>query len=196
MIEEEIKSEDLDSGDTGLLLEATKQEIRRLDRLATNFLFYARPLEIEKQSLDLNKVLKDVTELVGRECEASHIRLLVQTDKDLMPLKGDQDLLKQAVLNLVVNAREVLRLKKEGERKIMLISGVQGGEAFVKVADNGKGIGSEEAKNLFKLFYSTKRGGTGLGLPIAQRIVESHGGRIEWKNVPGEGAEFTIWLKV
>ena len=194
MIEEEIKSEEPSSAETGLLLEGAKQEIRRLDRLATNFLFYARPLEIEKQSLDLNQLLKEVVALVARECEASQIRLQTQAEVASITLKGDRDLLKQALLNLVVNAQDVLRLKKKGERVITISSGVENGEVFLKVADNGQGIGPEEAKNLFKLFYSTKRGGTGLGLPIAQRIVESHGGRIEWKNLPESGVEFTIWL--
>jgi signal transduction histidine kinase len=194
MIEEEIKSEEPNSSETGLLLEGAKQEIRRLDRLATNFLFFAKPFKIEKHSLDLNELLKEVAELVARECEASQILLQILPAAFSIALKGDRDLLKQAILNLVVNAQDVLRLKKKGERVITMSSDVQNGEAFLRIADNGKGIGPDEAKNLFKLFYSTKRGGTGLGLPIAQRIVESHGGRIEWKNLPEGGVEFSIWL--
>jgi len=194
MIEEEMNSDEPNSAETGLLLEGAKQEIRRLDRLATNFLFFARPFEIEKQSLDLNQIVNEVAELVARECEASQILLQIRTAASSITLKGDQDLLKQAILNLLVNAQDVLRLKKEGERVITMRCGMQNAEAFLRIADNGKGIGPEEAKNLFKLFYSTKRGGTGLGLPIAQRIVESHGGRIEWKNLPEGGVEFTIWL--
>ena len=196
MIEEEITSEEPNTAETGLLLEGTKQEIRRLDRLATNFLFFARPFEIEKKSLELNRLLKEVAELVARECEASQILLEFRLAPASITLKGDHDLLKQAILNLIVNAQDVLRLKKEGKRVITMSSGVESKEAFLKIADNGKGIGPEEAKNLFKLFYSTKRGGTGLGLPIAQRIVESHGGRIEWKNLAEVGTEFTIWLNI
>ncbi len=194
MIEEEISSEEPNSAETGLLLEGTKQEIRRLDRLATNFLFFARPFEMEKKPLELNQLLREVAELVARECEASQILLESRLAPSSIPLKGDHDLLKQAILNLIVNAQDVLRFKKRGERVITMSSGVESREAFLKIADNGKGIGPEEAKNLFQLFYSTKRGGTGLGLPIAQRIVESHGGRIEWKNLAEGGTEFTIWL--
>jgi signal transduction histidine kinase len=196
MIEEEITSEEPNSAETGLLLEGTKQEIRRLDRLATNFLFFAKPFEIEKKPLELNQLLKEIAELVARECEASQIFLESRLAASSVTLKGDHDLLKQAILNLIVNAQDVLRLKKKGERVITMSSGVENRKAFLKIADNGKGIGPEEAKNLFKLFYSTKRGGTGLGLPIAQRIVESHGGRIEWKNLAEVGTEFTIWLNV
>lgn len=196
MIEEEISSKEPNSAETGILLEGTKQEIRRLDRLATNFLFFARPFVIEKKSLELNQLLKEVAELVARECEASQIHRELRLDPSSITLKGDHDLLKQAILNLIVNAQDVLRLKKKGERVITMSSGVENRKAFLKIADNGKGIGPEEAENLFQLFYSTKRGGTGLGLPIAQRIIESHGGRIEWKNLGEGGTEFTIWLNL
>ena len=81
-----------------------------------------------------------------------------------------------------------------GKRVIRLTVGKEDGRPFVCVADSGTGINAEDAQGLFKLFYSGKRGGTGLGLPIAQRIVESHGGQITWRNLPSLGAEFVVRL--
>jgi signal transduction histidine kinase len=160
MIEEEIASEEPNSAETGILLEGTKQKSGAWI-VWQRILFFARPFQIEKKPLELNQLLKEVAELIARECEASQILLESRLAPSSIMLKGDRDLLKQAILNLIVNAQDVLRLKKTGERVITMCSGVEGREAFLKIADNGKGIGPEEAKNLFKLFYSTKRGGTG-----------------------------------
>ena len=108
--------------------------------------------------------------------------------------RGDPDLLKQAILNLVVNAQDSVTSKPNGERTIQLAAGKEAERAFVRVVDTGTGVSTEDTQGLFKLFYSGKRGGTGLGLPIAQRIVESHGGQITWRNLPEGGAEFVVWL--
>ena len=109
---------------------------------------------------------------------------------------GDRDLLQQALLNLLVNAREAILFQSGSTREILL--GVhQGiGQVVVSIKNSGNGIGEEESRKLFDLFYSSKRGGTGLGLPIAQRIVEGHGSRLEWKNQSRGGVEFSIHLAV
>jgi len=104
----------------------------------------------------------------------------------------DRDLTKQAILNLIVNAQDAVKSNPAGDRRISVAASKENGELRIRVKDNGPGISPEEAKNLFKLFHSNKRGGTGLGLPISQRIVEAHGGKIEWRNCEDRGAEFTI----
>jgi two-component system, NtrC family, sensor histidine kinase HydH len=178
----------------GVLLKGTKQEVKRLNRLATNFLFYAKPLDLEKQVVPVADLLEDIALLVSQECEKSGIKLVTQNGSGPLSIQADRDLLKQAVLNLIVNAEEAVKSKPAGNRRITLDAVREGGQVVIRVRDTGPGVGAEEARNLFKLFYSSKRGGSGLGLPIAQRIVESHGGRIEWRNLDHEGAEFAIRL--
>ncbi len=193
MIEEELGGEGAEGAELAALLKGTKQEIKRLDRLAANFLVYAKPLELERKTFDLGQLVDEIILLMQRECENSSIRLVREENSDAVKVEGDPDLLKQAILNLVVNAQDALMSNPKGPRIIQLAAGKEGDRAFVRVRDNGPGISAEDSRGLFKLFYSGKRGGTGLGLPIAQRIVESHGGRIAWRNHPEGGAEFAIW---
>lgn len=194
MIEEDLVAATAESSDLGALLRGTKQEIRRLDRLATNFLAYAKPLELERKEFDASQLLDEIVLLKQRECEDLRIQLLKEPANDSLKIQGDPDLLKQAILNLVVNAEDSVMQNQNGNRQIRLAAGKGGNQVFIRVADNGPGVSAQDARDLFRLFYSGKRGGTGLGLPIAQRIVESHGGRIEWRNLPEGGAEFTVWV--
>lgn len=194
MIEEDTTAGEANISELNALLKGTKEEIKRLDRLATNFLVYAKPLDPEKHQFDARELLDEIVMLVGRECESAGIHLSKQDSPGPLLLQADRDLLKQAILNLVVNAQDAV-LSRSAGRSIQLSAAREGKEVVIRVRDNGSGVGPEESRNLFKLFYSGKRGGTGLGLPIAQRIIESHGGRIEWKNLTEGGAEFSIWLR-
>ena len=196
MIEEDLSSGETDFSELNGLLKGTKQEIKRLERLATNFLFYAKPLGFEEQEFDVSELLDDIASLVAREYEGEGIRLSRQDTADCVKVRGDRDLLKQAVLNLIVNAQDAVKVRADGQRCVTLGAALEDHQIVIRVEDNGPGVRPEEAQNLFKLFYSGKRGGTGLGLPIAQRIVESHGGTIDWRNRPEGGAEFSIRLEV
>jgi signal transduction histidine kinase len=195
MIEEDLPGRGADATELAALLKGTKQEIKRLDRLASNFLVYAKPLEPEHKEFELGLLVDEILQLLQRECETTGIQLVRDAQGDAIKIWGDPDLLKQAVLNLVVNAQDSVMLIPNGPRAIRLAAGRDAGRPFVRVTDTGTGVSAEDAPGLFKLFYSGKRGGTGLGLPIAQRIVESQGGRIAWRNLPEGGAEFVVWLK-
>jgi len=194
MIEEDLPGSGSDATELAALLKGTKQEIKRLDRLASNFLVYAKPLEPEHKEFDLGLLVDEIVQLLQRECETAGIQLLREDRCDAVKVSGDPDLLKQAILNLVVNAQDSVMSNSNDARMIRLAAGKEAERAFVRVADNGPGVTAEDSQSLFKLFYSGKRGGTGLGLPIAQRIVESHSGRITWRNLPDGGAEFMVWL--
>lgn len=196
MIEEEVAQPRTDSGEMTQLLAGAKSEIRRLERLARNFLVYAKPLKPDRQVVSLPRVLDQVVQLVAKECDRAGIELVRQDGPGLLQVRGDRDLLQQAVMNLLVNAREAVMAGGDGPRRISMGARRDSGRLAVWVRDSGAGVSQEEAGRLFDLFYSSKRGGTGLGLPIAQRIVEAHGGRLEWKNCDGGGAEFSILLKL
>jgi signal transduction histidine kinase len=194
MLEEDLSGGGSDAAELAALLKGTKQEIKRLDRLASNFLVYAKPLEPEHKEFDLGLLVDEIIQLLQRECETTGIQLVREGRSGAVKVSGDPDLLKQALLNLVVNAQDSVMSNPNGARIIRLAAGKEADRAFVRVADNGPGVTAEDSQSLFKLFYSGKRGGTGLGLPIAQRIVESHGGQITWRNLPDSGAEFVVWL--
>ncbi len=195
MIEEELARSQAQSGEMAQLLGGAKSEIRRLERLARNFLVYAKPMQLDQSVVSLPEVLNEVAQLVAKECDREGIELVRQDGEGQLAVLGDPDLLKQAVVNLMVNAREAILARGDGPRRISLGARRDMDQVVVAICDSGPGIAEEEAGKLFDLFYSSKRGGTGLGLPIAQRIVEGHGGRLEWKNRGQGGAEFSIRLR-
>ncbi len=192
MIEEEVSQSPAHSGEMAQLLAGAKSEIRRLERLARNFLVYAKPLRLDRKVVSLPQVLNHVVQLVARECDRAGIELARQDGPGELEVRGDRDLLQQAVMNLLVNAREAVLAREDGPRRISMGARRDSGRLVVRVRDSGAGVSEGEAGRLFDLFYSSKRGGTGLGLPIAQRIVEAHDGRLEWKNNDRGGAEFSM----
>lgn len=194
MIEEEVSQSPTHSGEMAQLLAGAKSEIRRLERLARNFLVYAKPLKLDRQVVSLPRVLDQVVRLVAKECDRAGIELVRQDGPGVLEVRGDRDLLQQAVVNLLVNAREAVLAGGNGLRRISMGARRESDHLVVRVRDSGPGVSKEEAGRLFDLFYSSKRGGTGLGLPIAQRIVEAHGGRLEWRNNDRGGAEFSMRL--
>lgn len=194
MIEEEMMPEA--NSELGALLKGTKQEINRLARLASNFLAYAKPMTIEKQNTSLSELINEVTLLVSQECAQAGIKLERQLGSQSRTVEVDRDLLKQAILNLVVNAQDAVATMPPDRKSITLATDSNESEVQIRICDTGCGISSEDSKNLFELFYSSKRGGTGLGLPIARKIVERHLGFISWSNRPRGGAEFVIHLPI
>ncbi len=196
MIEEEVSESRAHSEEMAQLLAGAKSEIRRLERLARNFLVYAKPLKLDRQVVALPRVLDQVVQLVAKECDSAGIELVRQDGPGMLEVRGDRDLLQQALMNLLVNARESVLASGDGPRRISMGARRESGRLAVWVRDSGTGVSEEESGRLFDLFYSSKRGGTGLGLPIAQRIVEAHGGRLEWKNIDRGGAEFSIFLNL
>lgn len=196
MIEEEVSQTRHHSGEMTQLLAGAKSEIRRLERLARNFLVYAKPLKPDRQVVSLPQVLDQVVQLVAKECDRAGIELVRKDGPGLLEVRGDRDLLQQAVMNLLVNAREAVLDRGDGPRRISMGARRDSSHLVVWVRDSGAGVSEGETGRLFDLFYSSKRGGTGLGLPIAQRIVEAHGGRLEWKNNDREGAEFSMILNL
>jgi signal transduction histidine kinase len=192
MLEEELSTlPDSLRDDTRDLLESTKSEIQRLVRLVTNFLTYARPAEPCFEARDLNRVVREVVRLL--EADFSQTRVTLRRDLEpLLPqVELDETQFKQALINLLVNARQVL--EGGGTITVRTRAGSKG-EAVVEVEDDGPGIAPEVRERIFEVFYSSRGGGTGLGLPIARQIVERHGGRIEVGGEHGKGSVFRIRL--
>jgi signal transduction histidine kinase len=192
MLEEELRGvPGLPAGDHHELLDSTKSEIKRLERLVNNFLAYARPSEPRFEPMDVNAVIREVARFLQVDFRQSHVALGLDLEPLLPTVELDETQFKQALLNLLVNARQVLQ--GGGTVTVRSRAGV-GGDVEIEVQDDGPGIPAEARERVFEVFYSNRGGGTGLGLPIARQIVEGHGGRIELVSREGRGTTFRIRL--
>jgi signal transduction histidine kinase len=174
-----------------------EREIGRLERIVRNVLLFARPAEPKRQPISALVLLRDVADLMGAQLEKSSITLTVAASADAT-IRGDPEQLKQVLLNLVRNAAE--SIGERGQITLCLhtertsLDGRLLDAAILEVVDTGKGIPQEVQKRLFDPFYTTKAAGTGLGLPIAARIVEQHEGALRYKTEMGRGTTFGIAL--
>ncbi len=173
------------------------EETNRLNRVVSQFLDYARPYKGTLEPLDVNEVVKKTVQLLPPSADgAPPADLSLELDAALPLARGDAEQLRQVFLNLALNA---LQAMPDGGRLVIGTARrpprAGAGEAVeVRFTDNGRGIPSATLKNLFIPFFTTKERGTGLGLPISQRIVENHGGRIEVRSRDGAGSTFTVLL--
>ncbi len=192
MLEEELADSPAgNDGDPRVFLSALQGEIRRLSNLVNNFLTYARPHEPRFESKDLNAILSDLCAFLRPEFEKRRILLRQDLSPYMPPVDLDEGLIRQAVMNLLINATQVL--PEGGQVALESRVGPQG-EAIVSVEDNGPGIPAADRERIFDVFYSNRGGGTGLGLPIAARILQAHGGTITVESEVGKGARFVLTL--
>jgi two-component system sensor histidine kinase HydH len=170
-------------------LEAMRTEARRLNRILSDFLKFARPQAARVAPGDVRDVLEHVSGLIRDDRpRAGRVDVKVAVDPALPRFPFDRDQLIQVVWNLAINGVEAMngrgRLSLEGMR--------QNGHVALAVTDTGHGIPAERREQVFEPFYSGKPNGTGLGLTIAERIVAAHGGRIEIDSEPGRGTRVTL----
>ena len=164
-------------------------EVENLRRIATEFMEIARDTTIRKDPLDLRALLEGTIEPYRRLLD-ERIRFRVVAEGQDFRTCGDEAKLKTALRNVVANAVEAIGARGELEVTI----GRRGDALTVAVRDSGPGMSRETAERIFDLYFSTKEGGTGLGLPIAKKIVEEHGGSIRVASEPGRGTTVTIEL--
>ncbi|MEW5806452.1 MAG: ATP-binding protein [Acidobacteriota bacterium] len=192
MLEEEIGEKSFDgSEEFNELLKGIKGEINRLERLVNNFLAYARPQKLNLSEGDINEAVSEVVRFLKPEIEQKKIDVNLNLDPYLPSVELDEHRIKQALMNILINAKQIL---KEGG--IITVTTRMGseGRVIVEIADNGPGMSQEMKNKVFDIFFSTRGGGTGLGLPIAQKIIESHGGKIDLWSERDHGTRFTIFL--
>ena len=192
MLEEELVSGDCPPDpETESLLASTKGEIKRLETLVTDFLAYARPVAPRLEPRDLNQTVHELVRFLSAEFRQKGIQVALALGESLPTVGMDEAQLRQALLNILINAKDVL-----GQGGIVKVATEPGseGDVVIRISDNGPGIAPELRQRIFDVFYSSRGGGTGLGLPIAQRIVESHGGWMELETEVGKGSTFILHL--
>ena len=163
-------------------------EIGRLERLLTEFLELARPRGAQIAEVDLTKLVDAVIALEGDALAMQNV-VLHREDDETARASGDQEKLKQVLINLIANARDVLR--GGGSLTVRVLSGEQPG---FEVEDDGPGIEPAILASIFDPFFTTKPAGTGLGLAIVRKIVDQHGGTIRIDSAPGKGTRVTVRL--
>jgi signal transduction histidine kinase len=172
---------------------AIKTEARRLNRILSDFLLFARPSAPRLVGGDVGEVVQHVAGLIRDDgTRARGIDLDVRVDPALPAVAHDPDLMAQVLWNVALNGVEAM----DGRGQLRFEVTRDNGHVVMAVSDTGCGIPGDDLRRIFEPFYSRKRGGSGLGLTIARRIVESHGGRIDVESAPGAGTRFAIHLPV
>jgi len=174
------------------------REIERLKDILTDFLDFAGEKKLDPKPTDLNAMVGELADFFHPQAERQSVRLYVTPASESVVANVDGPLIKQAVLNLLLNALQAMG-EPDGDgatREIYLRTEIavdgEHREARLRVADTGQGMDAQTKASIFKPYFTTKSGGTGLGLPTSRRIVEEHGGRIEVHSEPGKGTEFTL----
>ena len=165
-------------------------EIDRLDRAVKTFLNFTRPVEINLEETDLRALLDEVLDAARPSIARAGLELLASLPSDVPPVLADSQLIHQALLNLVLNACDftdpggtiTVSLRRIGEF------------AQVGVEDSGRGIPADNQKKIFQLFFTTRAGGTGIGLANTFRFVQLHNGRIDFESEVGRGTTFRVEL--
>ena len=173
----------------GRILEQT----RSISHVVTEFLKYARPLEIPDEKVALQTMVERVVSEVGEALP----QVIIRWEGTFGDAGGDEGLLRQALLNLARNAAEACAITAGGGRVVVrgeIVHGEEGGVQRICVCDNGPGIPASVLPKLFRPFYTTKAKGTGLGLAVVQKIIVQHGGQVEVRNRSEGGAEFIVTL--
>ncbi len=190
MLEEELAAEKV-SEEPVELLRSSRQEVLRLERLVKDFLAFARPQPTKREDLAPGALVADVVRFVRPLFAEAGVGLELVQGQGTPPVRVDAGQIRQALLNILQNALEV---SPKGSRVLVNVVSGPRGEAQVEVRDQGPGIPADAREKIFEAFWSRKPAGSGLGLPIAQRAVENHGGRIEVESEPGAGSTFRIVL--
>ena len=191
MLEEELAElgPELESKE---LVVAIRGEVERLSRTAEQYLAAVREPHLELEREDLGALVRECHAFVRVELERAGLRSEVTVEDELPMVEVDEGQIRQALVNLVRNAREAL---EEGGRVSLVVSR-EGDHVRIRIEDDGPGIPDDVRASIFDPFYTTKRHGTGLGLAVTRSIVEAHGGRIACRAREGGGTIFDIDLPV
>jgi signal transduction histidine kinase len=173
-------------------------ECGRLVDVSNDFLRFARIQELDLAPTNLAGVVEDLVDFFGPTARQAGIDIKCYCPPDLPPVRLDRELFQQAVLNLMLNAQQAM---PEGGELTIQASVETAGEAgpsavALSFIDTGKGMSPEVLGRVFRPFFSTKPGGSGLGLPTTRKIIEAHGGTIHVQSELGHGTKFTLRVPV
>ena len=169
-------------------------ELDRLERILQSFLRFTERHELNLRPSSLNDLLEDLVEFFAPQASKKGIQVRLWLDPALKPFPFDPDLMRQVFLNLLINARNAM--EDRGELIVRSRQVERDGRTWAvgEVIDTGHGIPAHLRERLFKLYFSTRKDGSGLGLATSKRITEEHGGFIEVESEEGKGSQFSVFL--
>lgn len=178
------------------LFDVIIEEVNRLNAVANQFLTYASPYTFKPVPTNINTLIRKAISIIAAHERLGNIIIIQELSDELPAVKIDEPLLMQVILNIALNAIEAM--SGEGVLTFQTSHVENDADHFVsiEIRDTGQGMDKKTVKNIFKPFFTTKERGVGLGLAICQKIVQNHGGLIQVKSMPGEGASFFIRLNV
>src|ERR1035437_1250423 len=190
----EVARSKLSRGDTDVAeqMEIISREILRLDRVVRTFLDFTRPVELQLDNVPMQDLVREIVDLARPQAAAANIRVSVRQEAGGVEVRVDRDLLKQAMLNVVFNAMQAM--PEGGELRFEASASEDTAE--LRISDTGTGIPPELREKIFRLYFSTKKEGSGIGLAMTFRIVQLHDGTIDFPSEPGKGTTFLIRLPI
>lgn len=175
-------------------LKTVESEAARLRDILDDFLRYAGRMTVEPQPLELNETVEELVDFFAPQAQQQKVRLRFQPSPQPLAGRLDPTLIKQALLNLMLNATQAM--PQGGELMLRVTQArLEGRPAgCIEVIDTGAGIKPEDRQRIFDAYYSRRRGGTGLGLAMTRRIAQEHGGTLTVDSQPGQGSCFSMTL--
>jgi signal transduction histidine kinase len=173
-------------------LQVIATQIRRMNEVVQGLIKFNRVDDLELQPVDLAPLMEDILPVILAEAGKHHVDVRVDVPRDLPPANGDAGLLRQAFLNLALNACQAM---PRGGRLHIAARMAGGGRLEVVFEDTGIGISREDLERIFDLYFTTKEHGSGIGLSLVYRTVQLHDGEIEVQSTPGSGTTFRVLLR-
>mgnify|MGYP002395703544 CR=1 FL=1 len=166
-------------------------EIGRLDEVLQGFLKFTRPEDLKLQAIEVRSLVEEVARVVGPEAARAGVGVEIECPESVPDIRGDPAMLRQALLNLAINACQAM---PGGGRLQVACSPARGRRVEIKVEDSGVGISPENLERIFNLYFTTKPHGSGIGLSMVYRTVQLHDGDIDVQSTPGVGTTFRLLL--
>jgi signal transduction histidine kinase len=174
-------------------IQVLTKEIERLEEILNDFLAYARGFSLQPTSGNVNQMVNDLATFLEPEAHRLGIEIRLFLDPALPRIPIDVKYLKLALINLIQNALQAFE-GWDGIREVLVRTRTLPGGVEIVITDTGPGIAEEHRDRVFHVYFSTKRTGTGLGLPMVKRIVGEHDGTVSFQSEEGKGTSFTIFL--
>ncbi|HEX5108141.1 MAG TPA: ATP-binding protein [Vicinamibacterales bacterium] len=172
-------------------VEVIESEIRRLDEVVQGFLKFTRPEDLRLQPVRVSALFSEIMPVIDAEARKTGVRVVTEGADSAPNVNGDAAMLRQALLNLAINACQAM--PNGGELRLQ-VGPESRGRVSVRVEDTGVGIPPENLEKIFDLYFTTKHHGTGIGLSMVYRIVQLHDGEVEVQSTPGRGTSFRLLL--
>jgi signal transduction histidine kinase len=171
-------------------LDIIASEVSRLEKITSELLEYSRKSHLEKRLHSINILVSNSLDFMKNQIKSANIELTTDFDINEPRIELDERRFRQVIYNIIGNALEATN----PGGKLTISTKAENGFVELKIEDNGKGIPEEDKIHLYKPFFTTKSGGSGLGLPISKKIIEDHGGRIEFESQISSGTRFSVFL--